>query len=47
MATQTEVIHNLKRWRCAGVSLANVSGAGAALLDAVIYLVENTPEARR
>ena len=47
MTRQQAVIGQLLAVRRSGVSLGNVSQAVAALVDAVVYLVENTPEARK
>ena len=43
MATRAEVINSLKRARSAGLNLSNLPLVLGAVLDAVIYLVENTP----
>ncbi len=47
MTRQQVVTSQLLAVKRSGVSLANISQAVAALVDAVVYLVENTPEARK
>lgn len=47
MTRQQAVISQLLAVRRSGVNLGNVSQAVTALVDAVVYLVENTPEARK
>ena len=45
--TQQQIIANLKVVRRDGVNLANMGRAANVLIDAVIYLVENTPEVKK
>ncbi len=45
--TQQQVVANLQAVKRSGVNLGNVNMALSAIIDAVTYLVVNTPEAKR
>jgi hypothetical protein len=45
--TQAQVLQRLRGIQANGVHLGNMTGAINELLEAVIYLVEHTPEAKK